>query len=140
MQNFIEQFKKEIENFSPSPRAKHTGIVTAVGDGVAQIEGLQSAVMSEMVRFNVAGKKSLEKALAIPSAVFGVVLNLEEDSVRAIILGDASLVSEGMEVEPTGDVLSLPVGDALLGGASRWTVWVQLPQKQEIQSKEKRMA
>ena len=50
--DFIEQFKKEIEGFSPSARPKDAGSVAAVGDGVAEIEGLQGARMSEMVRFN----------------------------------------------------------------------------------------
>ncbi len=114
MQNFIEQFKKEIETFTPTPRATNTGLVMRVGDGVAEIEGLEGAVMSEMVRFVTAGKKPLEKAIETTD-VFGVVLNLEEESVRAIILGDASQVSEGMTVESTGQVLSIPVGDGLLG-------------------------
>ncbi|MCX6820291.1 MAG: F0F1 ATP synthase subunit alpha [Candidatus Adlerbacteria bacterium] len=115
MNNFIEQFKKEIEHFTPTARAANTGVVTKVGDGVAEVEGLPGAVMSEMVRFNTAGKKSLEHAIATPAEIFGLVLNLEEESVRVIILGDSSLVSEGMSVESTGQVLSIPVGDALLG-------------------------
>lgn len=114
MNNFIEQFKKEIENFEPSKRSTNTGVVTRVGDGVAEVEGLPGAVMSEMVRFNTAGKKSLEKAIETPE-VFGLILNLEEESVRVIILGDAGAVSEGMSVESTGQVLSIPVGEELLG-------------------------
>lgn len=114
MNNFIEQFKKEIENFTPAPRAKHTGRVIQVGDGVAEVEGLDKAVMSEMVRFNTAGKKKLEDAIETPD-VFGLVLNLEEESVRVIILGDTNAVSEGMTVESTGQVLSIPVGEGLLG-------------------------
>jgi F-type H+-transporting ATPase subunit alpha len=114
MNNFIEQFKKEIENFTPSTKGGNSGVVIKVGDGVAEVEGLQGAVMSEMVRFNTAGKKSLEKAIET-SDVFGLVLNLEEESVRVIILGDANSVSEGMSVESTGAVLSIPVGDELLG-------------------------
>ena len=115
MQNFIEQFKKEIENFSPAPEAATSGIVTSVGDGVAQIEGLDKAVMSEMVRFDVAHGKELKDALNSPREVFGVILNLEEESVRAIILGDAGLVCEGMRVSATGSVLSIPVGEGLVG-------------------------
>ncbi len=115
MNNFIEQFKKEIENFSPAVEARGTGVVIKVGDGVAEIEGLGKAVMSEMVRFNTVGKKSLSEALENPDDVFGVVLNLEEESTRAIILGDANRISEGMIVEPTGIVLSIPVGEGLLG-------------------------
>lgn len=114
MNNFIEQFKKEIEHFTPSPRAKNVGRVIQVGDGVAEVEGLDKAVMSEMVRFNTAGKKKLEDAIETPD-VFGLVLNLEEESVRVIILGDTSAVSEGMSVESTGQVLSIPVGEDLLG-------------------------
>ncbi len=115
MANFIEQFKKEIEGFKPSDRPANTGTVLRVGDGVAEIEGLAGAVMSEMVRFEVAHGKSLKEAVEIKQEVFGVILNLEEESVRAIILGDVGAVSEGMSVVPTGQVLSIPVGDALLG-------------------------
>ncbi len=114
MNNFIEQFKKEIENFSPAPRTKKAGVVTRVGDGVAEVEGLPGAVMSEMVRFETAGNKKLEDAIGTPE-VFGLVLNLEEESVRVVILGDTAAVSEGMKVESTGEVLSIPVGEALLG-------------------------
>jgi F-type H+/Na+-transporting ATPase subunit alpha len=115
MANFIEQFKKEIEGFKPSDRPAHTGTVLRVGDGVAEIEGLEGAVMSEMIRFEVAHGKALKDAVEIKHEVFGVILNLEEESVRAIILGDVGAVSEGMAVIPTGQVLSIPVGDALLG-------------------------
>lgn len=115
MPNFIEQFKKEIEQFAPSPAVKDAGTVLRVGDGVAEIEGLAGAKMSEMVRFDVAHGKALKEALESPTDVFGVVLNLEEESVRVIILGDSALVREGMQVMPTGEVLSLPVGEELLG-------------------------
>jgi F-type H+-transporting ATPase subunit alpha len=114
MSNFIEQFKKEIEGFRPSARPAHTGTVLRVGDGVAEIEGLPGAVMSEMVRFDTSHGKALKDAVNT-NDVFGVILNLEEDSVRAIILGDAGAVMEGMTVVPTGEVLSIPVGEALLG-------------------------
>ena len=114
MANFIEQFKKEIEGFTPTTRPAQSGVVLRVGDGVAEIEGLRGAVMSEMVRFDTAHGKKLEGAIGT-SEIYGVVLNLEEESVRAIILGDTSAVAEGMEVIPTGQVLSIPVGDALLG-------------------------
>ncbi|OGG77227.1 F0F1 ATP synthase subunit alpha [Candidatus Kaiserbacteria bacterium RIFCSPLOWO2_01_FULL_54_24] len=114
MSNFIEQFKKEIEGFTPSSRPANTGTVLRVGDGVAEIEGLQGAVMSEMVRFDTAHGKALKDAVSARE-VYGVVLNLEEDSVRAIILGDASAVEEGTPVLSTGEVLSIPVGEAMLG-------------------------
>ena len=114
MANFLEQFKKEIEGFKPSDRPINTGVVLRVGDGVAEIEGLPNAVMSEMIRFETAHGKALKDAVHTRD-VFGVILNLEEDSVRAIVLGDAGAVSEGMSVVPTGEVLSIPVGEALLG-------------------------
>jgi F-type H+/Na+-transporting ATPase subunit alpha len=115
MTNFIEQFKKEIEHFEPSARPKDIGIVTVVGDGVAQIEGLPGAAMGETVRFDLAHGKELKDAAGKVTETFGVILNLEEEVVRVIILGDASLVAEGMPVTLTGETLSLPVGDELLG-------------------------
>src|SRR5581483_5064733 len=115
MQNFIEQFKKEIEGFTPSEQPKDTGVVTAVGDGVAEIEGLAGVGMSEMVRFDIAHGKPLKDAIEQASEVFGLILNLEEGSVRAIILGNASLVSEGTMVVATGKILSIPVGEELIG-------------------------
>src|SRR3989344_4035701 len=117
MANFIEQFKKEIEGFVPGglPRAESRGIVTRVQDGVAEIEGLENAGMSEMVRFNLAHGKELKTAVEGATEIFGVILNLEEESVRAIILGDWGAVAEGMPVEATGTMLSIPVGEALLG-------------------------
>lgn len=115
MQKFIEQFKKEIENFVPSERPKNGGIVTRVSDGVAEIQGLEKAVMSEMVRFETTHGKELKNAVELRGDVYGVILNLEEESVRAIILGEVERVSEGMPVFPTGEVLSIPVGEELIG-------------------------
>lgn len=112
--DFIEKFKKEIEGFKPTKRQEGGGVVLRVGDGVAEIEGLEGAVMSEMIRFDTSHGKTLEGAIDAPE-VFGVILNLEEESVRAIILGEQSAVEEGMTAFPTGQVLSLGVGEALLG-------------------------
>ncbi len=116
MPNFIEQFKKEIEGFVPSERPQGGGIVTRVGDGVAEIEGLENAVMSEMVRFETSHGKKLEEAVnQSGDDIYGVVLNLEEESSRAIILGDVERIAEGMPVFPTKEILSIPVGEELLG-------------------------
>jgi len=115
MENFIEQFKKEIQGFTPEARPKNTGHVVRVGDGVAEIEGLEGAVMSEMIRFETYEGKPLAYALGATQEVFGVILNLEEESVRAIILGDVGKITEGMTVVSTGEVLSIPVGEAMLG-------------------------
>src|SRR3989344_939892 len=117
MANFIEQFKREIEQFAPGAPAAPAdrGIVSRVGDGVAEIEGLEGARMSEMIRFDTAHGKNLEEALKAPTDIFGVVLNLEEGLVRAIILGDTGAVAEGMGVMTTGEGLSVPVGDSIAG-------------------------
>ncbi|MBX4191875.1 F0F1 ATP synthase subunit alpha [Candidatus Parcubacteria bacterium] len=115
MADFIEQFKKEIEGFTPTERPANTGVVMRVQDGVAEIEGLQGAVMSEMVKFEITHGKALKDALEGPSEIYGVVLNLEESSVRAIILGDTGKVAEGMTVVSTGEVLSIGVGEGLIG-------------------------
>ncbi len=115
MENFIEQFKKEIQGFTPESRPANTGVVVRVGDGVAEIEGLAGAVMSEMIRFETYEGKPLERALEGSDEVFGIILNLEEESVRAIILGDVGKVAEGMTVVSTGEILSIPVGEAMLG-------------------------
>ncbi len=115
MSTFIEQFRKEIEGFAPKAEREQIGIVTKVSDGVAEIEGLTDAIMSEQVRFDTTAGKPLKDSLGEGGDVFGVVLNLEEESVRVIILGDASRVSEGMTVVSTGEVLSIPVGEELIG-------------------------
>jgi F-type H+-transporting ATPase subunit alpha len=115
MADFIEQFKKEIAGFTASERPANTGVVLRVGDGVAEVEGLASAGMSEMVRFDIASGTTLKEAIEHEGEVYGLVLNLEEESVRVIILGDVGLVREGMTVIATGQVLSIPVGEGLLG-------------------------
>ena len=117
MSTFIEQFKKEIEGFVPSdhPERRKTGVVVTVGDGVVEIEGLEDAAMAEMVRFDVTEGKSLADALEGPTESMGVILNLEEASVRAVVLGRDDYVREGMSVTTTGTVLSIPVGEALVG-------------------------
>jgi F-type H+-transporting ATPase subunit alpha len=115
MADFIEQFKKEIAGFTASERPKNTGVVLRVGDGVAEVEGLTSAGMSEMVRFDIASGTTLKQAIEHEGEVYGLVLNLEEESARVIILGDVGLVREGMTVIATGQVLSIPVGEELLG-------------------------
>jgi F0F1-type ATP synthase alpha subunit len=84
----INKLKKEIENFSHTPVVETSGVVTRAADGIAEIEGLGKAVMSEMVRFEVGSKKDLKDSLGADADIFGVILNLEEDSVKAIILGE----------------------------------------------------
>lgn len=112
--NIIDKIVKEIEKLTPAAHEAHVGRVTAVGDGVVSIEGLAQALMSEVIEFQTADGKPLSEALEHTS-VTGLVLNLEEDGVKAVVLGDASLIAEGMLAKATGRVLSIPVSDALVG-------------------------
>jgi len=115
MDSIIKKIEKEIKDFAPTKGAEETGIVRATGDGIAEIDGLDRAVMTEMVLFDPTFDRSLEDALKDADPVYGLILNLEEDGVRAAILGDASRVYEGMLVRRVGRLLSIPVGDSLIG-------------------------
>jgi len=94
--------KKELEGVATGPTGEEIGKVVSVGDGVAQIEGLPHAMFSEMVEI---GKQ------AVPA----MILNLEEYTVGAVVLGEDTKIEEGDIVKRTGNVLSVPVGEALLG-------------------------
>lgn len=111
----IERLKKEIDNFAPTGTAENIGRVTAVGDGIAEISGLEDAVMSEMIIFDDSEGKSLAHSMESKTPVYGLILNLEEDAVRAVILGETGRVAEGMIAKSTGKVLSIPVGEELRG-------------------------
>ncbi|MEI8380887.1 MAG: F0F1 ATP synthase subunit alpha [Planctomycetota bacterium] len=93
--------QKEIEDFRGQLQTSEVGHVVEVGDGIARVYGLASAMAGEMVEFS--------------SGVRGQVFNLEENSVGVIILGDYLKISEGDEVRTTGALLSVPVGNALIG-------------------------
>ncbi len=97
----IENLKKEIAHFEKSAKTEHVGTVLEVFDGIVRVSGLTSIKSSEMVTF--------------PSGVAGVALNLDEDSVGIIVLGDYSKIKEGDEVKATGKILEIGVGDALIG-------------------------
>jgi F-type H+-transporting ATPase subunit alpha len=90
-----------LEEFRPEVEQEEIGRITSVGDGVAKVSGLPGTMASEL--------------LAFPGDLMGVALNLEVDSLGVVILGDTSELKEGMSVKRTGDVLSIPVGDAYLG-------------------------
>jgi len=111
----IEKIKQEIAGLGNDAEAQDVGRVLSVGDGVAAIDGLKEAKMMEMILFDDSSNKTLEEAMKSEGVLYGLVLNLEEDVVKTVILGDASRVSEGMLAKSTGRVLSIPVGDALLG-------------------------
>jgi F-type H+-transporting ATPase subunit alpha len=111
----IEKLRKQIEAFEPTVEPEGIGTVVSVGDGVALIDGLPNALMAEMIEFDTTSGTELEKALEEEGKLYGMVLNLEEHSLRAVVLGDARRVKEGMSVRSTGRVLSVPVGEALIG-------------------------
>jgi len=93
--------KKEIAGYDDSLKVESVGSVIQVGDGVARIHGLDDCMMSELLEF--------------PGGVRGVALNLEQDNVGCVLLGSDQLIKEGDTVKSTGSVISVPVGDALLG-------------------------
>ncbi|TSA43842.1 F0F1 ATP synthase subunit alpha [bacterium] len=115
MQTIIERIEKEIAAWTPSAGSEETGIVRATGDGIAEIDGLTQAAMSEMVLFDPTFDRTLEEALKDPAPIYGLVLNLEEDGVRAVILGDSSKIHEGMLVRRLKRLLSINVGESLIG-------------------------
>ncbi len=93
--------KERIENFEASAEARDVGTVIGVTDGIVRIHGLADACYGEMLEF--------------PQNTFGMALNLERDSVGAVILGDYKHISEGDTVKTTGRILEVPIGTALLG-------------------------
>jgi F-type H+-transporting ATPase subunit alpha len=93
--------KSAIDSFDSGVETRSVGTVVEVGDGIAQIYGLDGALASEMLEF--------------PDGVMGLALNLEEETVGAVILGNASAIKEGDTVKTTGRVVEVPVGAALLG-------------------------
>ncbi len=111
----IEKIKKEIEGLSSSSQPEEIGIVTAVGDGIAEIDGLPAAEMMEMVIFETDASQELSATLGKEDTLLGLILNLEEDTVKVVVLGEASRVTEGMRVRRTGQLLSIPVSEEIVG-------------------------
>ena len=97
----VENLKKEIDNFSLQLKVEKVGKVVELFDGIAKVSGLSDIKSSEMVTF--------------PNGETGVALNLEEDAVGVIILGDFLKIKEGDEVKATGKILEIPVSDSILG-------------------------
>ena len=97
----VEVIKKQIESFGAQATLVDVGTVIEVGDGIARIDGLSAARYNELLQF--------------PGDVIGIALNLEEESVAAVILGDDSGIKEGDEVRATGRVAEVPVGASLIG-------------------------
>jgi F-type H+-transporting ATPase subunit alpha len=99
---FTDLLKKQILNFHPTPSRVDVGEVVEVGDGIAIVQGLRGAMASELVEFTKSG-------------TLGMCLNLDEDSVGVIIMGEFTNIEEGDIVRSTGRIASVPVGDAMIG-------------------------
>lgn len=97
----LETLRAEIQKYEANILREEVGTVLEVGDGIAKVTGLSRAMSSEMLDFG--------------SGVFGVALNLEEDTVGAVILGDFSKIKEGDTVKRTGKILQIPVGEGIVG-------------------------
>jgi len=93
--------KKQIQNFDRAALVAENGTVLTSGDGIARIYGLEGAMAGELVEF--------------PGDLFGLVLNLDQDSVGVAVLGDATGVKEGDSVKRTGRIADVPVGEAVVG-------------------------
>ena len=93
--------RKQIEDYDKQVEESETGTVLSAGDGIARVHGLSKAMAGELLDF--------------PNNVQGLVLNLEEDNVGVALLGEAQLIREGDEVKRTGEIIQVPVGEALLG-------------------------
>jgi F-type H+-transporting ATPase subunit alpha len=101
MNPLIEELKKQIESFEHVAKPEAVGTVLEVGDGVARVAGLANAMASEMIEFE--------------GGAMGVALNLEEDEVGVMLLGDAQTVAEGVTAKTTGRILSIPVHEKMVG-------------------------
>ncbi len=111
----IERIKQEIASLDTAALPTDIGVVTSVGDGIAALSGLSGAQMMEMVVFSATEGMTLEQSLATDVVLYGLVLNLEEDVVKVVVLGESVLVREGMTVHRTGKLLSVPVGEGIVG-------------------------
>jgi hypothetical protein len=93
--------KEKIKGFDKQVDVKETGSVIQVGDGIAKVYGLDGAMAGEMLEF--------------PGGLYGIALNLEEDNVGAVLMGDDVGIKEGDPVKRTGRIAEIPVGEALIG-------------------------
>ena len=93
--------KDQLGDYSLDVDVAEVGTVVSVGDGIARLHGIEGAMATEMLEF--------------PNGIFGIALNLEEDGVGSVLLGESTAIKEGDTVKRTGRVMSVPVGDAMLG-------------------------
>jgi len=99
--DIAEALRRNVEGFTPGVTTEQVGRIRDVGDGIARVTGLANAAVNELLEFE--------------GGVVGLALNLDEDSIGAVILGEVAHIEEGQIVRATGRILSVPVGDALLG-------------------------
>ncbi|TSA51318.1 MAG: F0F1 ATP synthase subunit alpha, partial [Actinobacteria bacterium] len=100
-QEIASAISKSLEGYTPSLEARTVGRVSEVGDGIARVTGLPDCAVNELLEFE--------------DGTIGLALNLDETKIGAVVLGDADHIEEGQTVKATGRILSVPVGDALLG-------------------------
>jgi F-type H+-transporting ATPase subunit alpha len=93
--------RRGLEGYTPDMAASQVGTVDEVGDGIARVAGLPGAAVNELLEFE--------------GGLLGLALNLDEDTIGAVVLGDVDEIQEGQSVKATGRILSVPVGDAMLG-------------------------
>jgi F-type H+-transporting ATPase subunit alpha len=101
MSNILQELEQEIANVTAGVAKTNVGTVREIGDGVAKVEGLSEAQLNEMIEF--------------PGNLFGLALNLEESEVGVVMLGNSQHIAEGDQCHTTGKLLSVPVGEKLLG-------------------------
>ena len=101
MSNIVQELEAQIRNISTAAAEENVGTIKAIGDGVAHIEGLSNAMLNEMIEF--------------PGGVMGLAMNLEENEVGAVIIGNGNQLREGDSCKTTGKLLQVPVGPGLLG-------------------------
>ena len=100
-QAILETLRKQVASFERDVKEEQVGTVITVGDGIARMSGLSKAMASEMLEF--------------PGGTLGVTLNLEEETVGAILLGEYTHIKEGDTVKATGQILSIAVSDDVVG-------------------------
>src|SRR6476661_7670099 len=93
--------RQQIENYETKIAVDEVGTVVTLGDGIARVHGLEKVMAGELLTF--------------PHDVAGIAMNLEEDQVGVVLLGEYTEISEGDEVKRTGRIMSVPVGDAMIG-------------------------
>ena len=118
----VSILKQQLESHKADIDISEVGEITYIGDGVAKVSGLEKVMSSELVE--------------LPNGVFGMALNLEEDSVGIVLFGDSSLVKEGDIAKRTGKIVEVPIGEALLGRVVN-PLGQPMDGKGDINSKEK---